>query len=204
MEDATQRHVLGHFDVSPAYISTKVVEEPQWQKVSGTFTADATYAYLLIGNFLEDERITSDQSTMQLDYGFYLVDDVLVRPLAPDSTAMFTINETFVLEHILFDFNKAELKASAYTELDQLVTYLQDYPSITLTITGHTDNEGTEAYNLDLSKRRAEAVKAYLTKQGIATDRIVTEGKGSLLPIVKNDSDGNKQLNRRVEVLLQE
>ncbi|MEN0006437.1 MAG: OmpA family protein [Bacteroidota bacterium] len=201
--DATQRHVLGHFDVSPAYLSTKVVQQQQWQKISGTFIANDNYQFLLIGNFLKDQSITVEDEHEELDYGFYLLDDVLLQPLTSDTTHSFA-QQPFALEHLLFEFNQAELPPSSFPELDQLAQHLQDSPTTTITITGHTDNEGTAAYNLELSQKRAEAVKAYLAAKGVAPKRMVTIGKGSTVPLAQNDNEGNRQLNRRVEVNLQE
>ena len=110
------------------------------------------------------------------------------------------VNVTSVLRNIYFDFDKATFKTESYTELNKLEAMLRQNSAITCEIGGHTDAVGTKAYNIFLSRKRAEAVKDYLTKKGIDTRRIKAVGYGKTKPLVSNDdeSDG-RELNRRVE-----
>lgn len=103
---------------------------------------------------------------------------------------------------ILFDFDKASLKDAAKTNVQSLATSLNQYPDTDIKIIGHTDNKGTEAYNMSLSERRAAAVKAYAVSQGVPTGRLVTIGKGFAEPIADNDTDAGRALNRRVEIVI--
>lgn len=84
--------------------------------------------------------------------------------------------------------------------LDDLIIYLQDNKETAVLIQGHTDNVGSEQDNLDLSLRRAEAVKTYLVGGGVSAERISSEGLGENQPKATNDSDANRAQNRRVEI----
>lgn len=109
-------------------------------------------------------------------------------------TGSFTTNE------ILFDTNKATIKPSSATVLEELGLALKDNPKVKVTITGHTDSDGKEADNQKLSEQRAESVKQYLNKNfGIATNRMSTAGKGESEPVTDNNKEEGKKQNRRVE-----
>ncbi len=102
--------------------------------------------------------------------------------------------------HFGFEFNSVDLDDETESFLHDLSTTLKEDPSLTMTITGHTDDIGSAKFNERLSHRRAEAIKNYLIHQGIAADRLQAEGKGLSVPLVPNDSDENRARNRRVEI----
>ncbi len=105
---------------------------------------------------------------------------------------------------ILFDTNKADIKAESKASLEQIGTLLKQQGSLKLHVVGHTDNVGSLPANLDLSRRRADAVAAALGKDyGIARDRLTANGVASLAPVASNTSDAGKAKNRRVELVLQ-
>jgi outer membrane protein OmpA-like peptidoglycan-associated protein len=106
------------------------------------------------------------------------------------------------LGDVLFEFNKAELKAGALRNLYPLVAFLNDNPSRAVAIEGHTDSVGAESYNLELSQRRAEAVRRFLTENGLAQDRITARGLGEAYPVGSNDTGPGRQMNRRVEIII--
>lgn len=106
------------------------------------------------------------------------------------------------LGDVLFETGKANLKPGTVADLDQLAAFLAKYPDRTVTIEGHTDNVGPDAYNLTLSQQRADAVKSYLLRQGVDASRIVTRGMGESAPVVANDTEGHRQQNRRVEIIV--
>lgn len=108
------------------------------------------------------------------------------------------------LGDVLFEFNRAEVKPSAQERMVQLANFLKQYPDRRVSIEGHTDNIGSAAYNIELSQRRADAVKTQLIIQGIAADRISTIGYGKDFPVAANDTDTNRAINRRVEVVISE
>ncbi len=103
---------------------------------------------------------------------------------------------------VLFDFDSAELKPEASEVLDRIVEVLELLPDATAQIRGHTDDVGTEEYNLGLSQDRADAVRAYLVDAGIDASRLSTEGVGFAEPVASNDTDEGRARNRRVEVIL--
>lgn len=106
------------------------------------------------------------------------------------------------LGDVLFATGKADLKSGATGNLNKLVSFLNQYPDRTAMIEGYTDNVGSDDYNLGLSQRRADAVKAYLTGQGIGSVRLSSDGKGESSPATNNDSAEGRQQNRRVEIII--
>jgi outer membrane protein OmpA-like peptidoglycan-associated protein/tetratricopeptide (TPR) repeat protein len=109
---------------------------------------------------------------------------------------------TVVLNNIFFETDKAELLPASQVELRKLLLFLKQNPQARIEVRGHTDNVGTAAYNLDLSRRRAEAVRRYLVKNGIVITRIAAQGYGETLPVAPNDTDAGRAQNRRTEFTL--
>lgn len=110
--------------------------------------------------------------------------------------------KSVVLQNIFFEFNSFELGDKSKTELEQVVAFLRLNPTVQVEIAGHTDNVGSEAYNLTLSKKRALSVTHYLLQAGIDKTRVNPKGYGSQKPIKSNDSEENRQQNRRIEFLI--
>jgi outer membrane protein OmpA-like peptidoglycan-associated protein len=110
-----------------------------------------------------------------------------------------SVGETVVLKNIFFDTDKYELKPESRSELEKLINLLQTNGKIRIEISGHTDNAGTEAYNLMLSKNRAKAVYDYLTEHGISAGRLSYAGYGLTKPIDTNDTEQGRANNRRTE-----
>jgi len=104
------------------------------------------------------------------------------------------------LNDITFEVNSADLNESSYAELDRVVKLMIDNPNINIEISAHTDNVGSEAYNLRLSKRRASSVETYLLEQSVPDKRLISKGYGESKPAYPNDTDENKARNRRVEL----
>jgi outer membrane protein OmpA-like peptidoglycan-associated protein len=103
---------------------------------------------------------------------------------------------------ILFPFNSTEILSDGKTNLTSLANSLEKYPNSDILIVGHTDSVGTDAYNLDLSQRRAAAASAYLQSQGVPASRLHATGKGESEPIQSNDTDAGRAQNRRVEIAI--
>jgi outer membrane protein OmpA-like peptidoglycan-associated protein len=106
------------------------------------------------------------------------------------------------LGDVLFDTGKSELKSGASRKLDQLAQFLAAHPERRVQVDGFTDSVGPDAYNEDLSRRRADSVKSALLSRGVDASRISTEGYGKAYPVASNTDSGGRQLNRRVEVVI--
>ncbi|RPI13933.1 MAG: hypothetical protein EHM58_17445 [Ignavibacteriae bacterium] len=105
-------------------------------------------------------------------------------------------------QSVYFDFGSAELKSESYILLNKLADELKSNPDAKLNITGHTDDIGSENFNLELSEKRAEAVKQYLISKGCSSDNIFTQAKGKSEPVNGNNDDIERSLNRRVEFVI--
>jgi len=103
---------------------------------------------------------------------------------------------------VSFDFNSSHLQPAFERSLDKVAGILKRYPRTSIQIIGHTDNVGSEAYNQQLSEKRAQAVGFALENRGVAPARILTSGRGESEPRMPNDSEAGRQLNRRVEMLI--
>ncbi len=185
-------------------------EDGEWQELVWTFTAKEVADYLLIGNFSSDaETETRAGKDQPLPFAYYYIDDVSLTKVAPilplpasaKPLAETSLSEGMIvpLRNIYFDFDRDELLPRSFIELEQLLQLLRDRPGLSIRINGHTDIVGTDAYNLDLSERRAGAVVNYLLAQGIDPARVTFRGFGADRPVADNDSEEGRQRNRRVE-----
>jgi outer membrane protein OmpA-like peptidoglycan-associated protein len=121
----------------------------------------------------------------------------------PDEVPKQVKQYTGVIQGIFFDFNKDTIKKTSAPTLDAAAKIFQEYPDLKVEIVGHADEVGTREYNVDLSKRRADAVKAYLVKKGVPGDRIQTRGAGPDEPIDTTGTEAGRAKNRRIEFKLQ-
>ena len=101
---------------------------------------------------------------------------------------------------ILFDVDKANLRNDAQANLDKLAVILNKYADTDILIEGHTDNTGSDDYNLELSRKRASSVSNYVAGLGVSPTRFTTMGYGESQPIATNETAEGRQLNRRVEI----
>ncbi len=105
---------------------------------------------------------------------------------------------------VLFDFDKSDIRPDAAKALAQLATIIRAQPKGHARLEGHTHSKGDDAYNQKLSERRAESVKKWLVeKEGIDASRLVTKGWGKTKPIAPNDTEANRQKNRRLEAIVE-
>jgi OmpA-OmpF porin, OOP family len=120
----------------------------------------------------------------------------------PDMRNKLLTDGKLVTYGIYFDTNSDKVKPESYGTLKGIATVLNENPAVKVKIFGHTDSDGNDAANLDLSKRRANAVKVELSKNfAVDASRIETDGKGETAPVAANDNPTNKALNRRVEFI---
>ncbi len=117
--------------------------------------------------------------------------DVELKPL--------NAKTSITLNNITFEPNSADLNEQSFAELNRVVLLIHDNPSIVVEISAHTDDLGSDNYNLKLSERRAESVVNYLVEKGVPVARLVPKGYGESMPLAPNDTEENKKINRRVE-----
>ena len=121
---------------------------------------------------------------------------------APDTRNKILKESKWVTHGILFDVNSATIKPESYGTLKEMADVMKEYADLKVKIVGHTDADGSDAANLELSKKRAASVKESLAKVfGIDESRMETDGKGESEPIDKNDTPAGKANNRRVEFI---
>lgn len=150
--------------------------------------ADADTARIAAANAAAEAARKSGEMQRQID---------ALQAKATDRGLVLTLGD------VLFTSGRADLKVGAASNLNRLVAFLNQNPDRKVEIEGHTDNVGGDEYNQGLSQRRAESVKSYLTQQGIDSGRIAASGKGEHQPVADNESEGGRQQNRRVEVIIE-
>jgi outer membrane protein OmpA-like peptidoglycan-associated protein len=142
-----------------------------------------------IGNYMEKQQVALQQQ-------FATSESASIRREADILAVTFKSD-------VLFDVGSSALKAGAYQEINRVAQVLIQYPETRIRVAGHTDSDGSEAFNQDLSLRRAEAVRNALVQQGVAAARISTIGFGESQPIADNSTAAGKQLNRRVVITIE-
>ena len=105
-----------------------------------------------------------------------------------------------IIRNVVFAYDSFVLEKESFPELQRVVKMMKDNPDLSFEVRGHTDNSGTDAYNDNLSKERAKAVYYYLISQGISASRLTYNGYGSHFPVMSNDNDKGRSLNRRTEI----
>jgi len=185
-----------------------LTDTANWTPITGFYTAKGGEQYIAIGGFYayhdslvqrirDDRPLAKIYRSTEKQLGYYFIDDVSVVPYnqkwAPE------VGVKYILQYIYFDFDKTDLLPASADELNRLSEYLYAHPDLEIIITGHTDNFGTEVYNLNLSNNRAKAVANYLTEKGIDPQRITYSGAGSREPVADNSTAQGRSLNRRVE-----
>jgi len=130
------------------------------------------------------------------------VSNIKITTASPDTRNKLLEEGKLISYGIYFDVNKDIVKPESYGALNDIAKILNEVPDVKVKIVGHTDADGQDAANLDLSKRRAASVKAELVKTfGVKGDRLITDGAGETQPVAPNDTPSNKALNRRVEFI---
>ena len=138
---------------------------------------------------LARDQATRESAALQLE-----IDTLKAKPT--ERGLVLTLGD------VLFDTGRADLSPGASRNLDQLVQFLTDHAERRVEIDGYTDSVGTDSFNLDLSQRRADAVKSVLVNRGIESARIVSRGYGKDFNIASNAESGGRQRNRRVEIVI--
>lgn len=193
-----------------------------WMNISGQFVANGDEKYLYFSNFTDSANLRLFNLDSIWNSGvseiYYYIDDVMLKEVKEDTDCPCNVKaceieeipkpvskqpkkgQTMVLRNIQFELDKSVLLPSSFNSLDSLVMFLEENPSMHIEIGGHTDNSGSDEHNLELSDDRAKSVGQYLLEHGIDADRFETKGYGSSVPLKPNDSEANRELNRRVEI----
>ena len=165
-------------------------------------------AYKLTGTALYDKAVEQLTAAVKsaLPQGFTGQSEVGVKSVEKEldlPTCQALMTGLLGKNRVLFETGGAKIDADSSGLLDTLVFTAKSCPSARIEVSGHTDSDGDDGMNLDLSKRRAQAVVGYLTASGIADDRIHAAGYGETRPIASNDTEDGKALNRRIEFTIQ-
>ena len=143
---------------------------------------------------VDSAKLARDQATRKASALQSEVDALNAKPT--DRGLVLTLGD------VLFDTGKAGLNPGASRNLDQLVQFLTEHEDRRVEIDGYTDSVGADSFNLDLSQRRADTVKAVLVSRGIDSSRIVSRGYGKEFEVASNSEASGRQLNRRVEIVI--
>lgn len=188
-----------------------------WNRVHFEYRAKGGEQFITLGNFSSGDEtkkyfIAHSQTTQPLlkKSAYFYIDDVAVVPLPEDSTDVATdslsitentvkTNEIYTLRHIRFSYNSFELLSSSFAELDRLVDVMKKNPDWGVELSGHTDDQGSDEYNLRLSQSRATSVGEYLVQHGIENGRIHIYGYGKKQPVIEGANEDARTVNRRVE-----
>jgi OOP family OmpA-OmpF porin len=135
----------------------------------------------------------------QLFPGFEIVDRLEVRPPETGIELQRGLDQFVASRVVEFEFDSDQLTAEGRETVEEVAALLSSLPGINVEISGHTDSTGDDEFNLDLSKRRADAVRTYLVEQGLAGARFETAGFGETRPIADNETPEGRQRNRRTE-----
>jgi outer membrane protein OmpA-like peptidoglycan-associated protein len=139
---------------------------------------------------------------LRFESGAAMVSNIRIAVGAPDMRNKLMTEGKLVTYGIYFDVNKDVVKPESYGTLKDIAAVLNEVPDVKVKIVGHTDSDGADAANLDLSKRRSASVKTELAKSfNVNADRLITDGMGESQPVAPNDTPVNKALNRRVEFI---
>jgi outer membrane protein OmpA-like peptidoglycan-associated protein len=188
-----------------------IPSDGKWYKWNGQFVAGEPSSYLVIGNFNTDsDSEIKWPSHATVRFGYYYVDDVKlfkIPPIldvpvsdSPLSTFIPEVGEIVTLSRIYFEYDRTDFMPRALIQLQQLLAFLQQHPSMNVEVIGHTDIAGTGEYNQDLSERRSKAVITWLISKGINSTRLLSSGKGSTEPIATNETAIGRSQNRRVDI----
>ena len=193
-------------------VDKPLLDTQGWMEITGDFVAEGGEEYLTIGNFYSAANSGIVDDTTLLTYllpgSYYYVDDVRLYCLSCEDDEEedtsesgndhYSIGATFVLNNIFFDTDKSTLLQQSYHELQFLISVLESHPKMKIEISGHTDSQGSDLHNQQLSENRAKEVVAYLVENGIDEKRLKFKGYGKNQPIATNATEEGRKKNRRV------
>ena len=174
------------FDTITGYLSGS------YTQLAGRKTTGKITMYRSTAEFSNSEMIMLHQSWREV-----FIQDLNQKRKAPAIREWERKN--FVFEPIYFDYDKDSLKVEYNAYLKEMVRVVLDHTDLRIKITGHTDADGSNAYNKELSERRAKSIQDFFVKCGLPPHKVVTDFKGEEEPVDNNKTDNGKQRNRRVD-----
>lgn len=190
--------------VIPYAISTEIVTNKEWSTIVSTYVATGGESHLTIGCFdkyMEAQKVVLP-NTNDNRKAYYYIDDVSMSPQTIEKSDIASIlsGSCYQLNNLNFQTDQSVILSNSYAELNQLAQFLKTYPYIVVYIDGYTDQTGTDTHNNKLSEERANAVKSYLVKEKVNTNRLKIRAHGEGFPIDTQNS--NSAINRRVEITI--
>lgn len=224
LEDTDIRPQLSLSSSDSVYLTYK----SRWMILQCSYVANGTENWMSLGTFKPNNQVNQMSVFGGAKESYYYIDDVSLIPIArdeecpcnfsgdslPSATVDFpnkgqdisqefgrmSVGDNLILENVYFDIDKYNLLPQSLETLGKLYNALLKYPTLKIEISGHTSTTGGYNHNVALSKDRANAVLQYLVNRGIDASRLTKAGYGPDLPIAPNDTEENRQMNRRVEV----
>lgn len=192
-------------DVKPSFKMGQVIDNQSgWVPVTGTFTAKGGEKFLTIGVFDHEKmEVKKIGETNKPDYkrAYYYVDGISMLPAEGVDFNSILSGSNVILTKLNFDIGKSTIRSESFKQLDKFAAWLNNHSDIGVSIDGHTDKQGSDELNMQLSKDRADAVKTYLVGKGVVGEKLFTRGYGETQPLDKNSQENNEK-NRRVEISL--
>ncbi len=176
-----------------------IAENGNWKS---TIDSDPFNGSFMAGVPMDDHALLAISKPGYLFYSSFLVKGSGLQDLSGIEIELepFRPGLVKVLRNIFFDYDSDVILPASIPELEQVLNLMVQNPEIRIEISGHTDSRGSDEYNLDLSLRRAEAVRDYLISRGIQKERLQTDGKGASKPLTDGNDEESLALNRRTEL----
>jgi outer membrane protein OmpA-like peptidoglycan-associated protein/tetratricopeptide (TPR) repeat protein len=193
--------ILDAEDLSPLQATIEIIDNSK-NELMASFESNATNgAYLISLQPGKNYGISVNRKEYLFhSENFDIPEDAMAKKISKDILLKrLEVGSKIVLNNIFFDFNKASLRPESVAELDRMFRMMNDFSSLKIELSGHTDNVGSANYNQKLSEDRAKSVVDYLIGKGISNTRLVYKGYGFTQPVADNKTEEGRQLNRRTE-----
>ncbi|MDY0099999.1 MAG: OmpA family protein [Bacteroidales bacterium] len=203
-----QLYVTGHgMELNPASsdLPGKINLEKNWIHVAIAYTSGKMKAYINETRLINLPRLSFDPAGISIralhsgDESHYYIKNIRIAKGGVKYYDRFLQEGKIIANGIRFDVNKATLKPESMGVINEIATMMKEHPEIRFSVEGHTDSDGDDAFNMNLSEERANTVKNKLIEMGISAERLSSKGWGESKPISGNTSPEDKANNRRVE-----
>jgi len=199
LEGGTVESMVDSYEVGEGPVPIRIMVDGRHAKM---FVGTRRVANVPNAEFERSDRLFVENTYFADDEHPMLIGAVRVAAGGRDLYDVLAEEGRFTARGILFDVNSANIRAESASTLEEIGTMLREHQDLRLSIEGHTDSDGDDTYNLELSQQRAEAVRRHLVENfGIAPERLEAQGFGETRPVAPNDTPEGKQENRRVEIV---